>query len=163
MRPPSSGCTWHPDFNSIKVRLKHLASSGCGSPSRFQFHKGTIKTNPRTEGQMRQRFQFHKGTIKTAKKNDSNHHTPLFQFHKGTIKTPRIYRGLPFYLYFNSIKVRLKLYLIKNSCSCCIFQFHKGTIKTRKMSFDVLTALKDFNSIKVRLKLEKSSLCYLLF
>ena len=38
-----------------------------------------------------------------------------FQFHKGTIKTSSRMNNLPGYLYFNSIKVRLKPQLQKAS------------------------------------------------
>ena len=34
-----------PYFNSIKVRLKHWSSRDVVVPVRFQFHKGTIKTD----------------------------------------------------------------------------------------------------------------------
>ena len=55
------------NFNSIKVRLKHLLLFNlCGLPL-FQFHKGTIKTVPlQTENASILEFQFHKGTIKTV-------------------------------------------------------------------------------------------------
>ena len=57
----------------------------------------------------------------------------LFQFHKGTIETAQQhmkFMGIP---YFNSIKVRLKLYQAnKNSNGNMEFQFHKGTIETGK-------------------------------
>ena len=43
------------DFNSIKVRLKHSCVAVRPYSVQFQFHKGTIKTNPRTMQQMRQR------------------------------------------------------------------------------------------------------------
>ena len=33
------------------------------------------------------RFQFHKGTIKTLDRDQGERLQPLFQFHKGTIKT----------------------------------------------------------------------------
>ena len=32
-------------FNSIKVRLKHTAVESSDGTTRFQFHKGTIKTD----------------------------------------------------------------------------------------------------------------------
>ena len=35
------------------------------------------------------------------------------------------------YLYFNSIKVQLKLILSNGEGTLDLFQFHKGTIKTR--------------------------------
>ena len=77
--------------------------------SRFQFHKGTIKTAAlnETQGALNNfnsikvrlkhnyasafravaEFQFHKGTIKTHLDLRQIGHEPQFQFHKGTIKT----------------------------------------------------------------------------
>ena len=53
---------------------------------------------------------------------------------------------------FNSIKVRLKRDGSFSFTAPTLFQFHKGTIKTTyALTRD--TALLDFNSIKVRLKL----------
>ena len=54
-------------------------------------------------------FQFHKGTIKTMERVFHLVPVNLFQFHKGTIKTVvRVLESTRF-VYFNSIKVRLKL------------------------------------------------------
>ena len=78
--------------------------------SLFQFHKGTIKTHAagiifyRALG-----FQFHKGTIKTSEPTVAEPVEPSFQFHKGTIKTTLRRTLIICLLYFNSIKVRLKL------------------------------------------------------
>ena len=55
------------------------------------------------------------------------------------------------FCYFNSIKVRLKHLLEYDQKQRCTFQFHKGTIKTCCSSAHLLY-LRDFNSIKVRLK-----------
>ena len=60
------------NFNSIKVQLERMAQDGIRRRSRFQFHKGTIRTN---------RF-----ICKEEKKF-------LFQFHKGTIRTSAAYRS----------------------------------------------------------------------
>ena len=104
----------------------------------------------------------------------------IFQFHKGTIKTlvRQIYAET--LVYFNSIKVRLKLYLSKNliyktnsfqfhkgtiktdlsftsKFTASVFQFHKGTIKTILMMKPHILVLSHFNSIKVRLKLKRHS------
>ena len=76
---------------------------------KFQFHKGTIKTNSlhydaeskRNFNSIKVRlklggllsaagnlvFQFHKGTIKTPKTDSRVSRFIGFQFHKGTIKT----------------------------------------------------------------------------
>ena len=55
-------------------------------------------------------------------------------------------------IYFNSIKVRLKLsYLSSGPLHSQSFQFHKGTIKT-SAHVEVYVDVSYFNSIKVRLK-----------
>ena len=54
----------------------------------------------------------------------------IFQFHKGTIKTLRQTPSQESLLYFNSIKVRLKLDPAIGAAAITAFQFHKGTIKT---------------------------------
>ena len=96
-------------FNSIKVRLKQPAAEIPAAATKFQFHKGTIKTHHSYPGVVTlQRFQFHKGTIKTCK-------SKVFCICK---------------LYFNSIKVRLKLSVLMFMSTLFVFQFHKGTIKT---------------------------------
>ena len=60
-------------------------------------------------------------------------HGLVFQFHKGTIKTNRTRRP---------------------SARPALFQFHKGTIKTLINFTALCQVLKNFNSIKVRLKRE---------
>ena len=79
-------------------------------------------------------FQFHKGTIKTAALLYSGKGANLFQFHKGTIKTlPMFVLSLSDWtcrLYFNSIKVQLRLLSNGAMFVNILFQFHKGTIKT---------------------------------
>ena len=61
---PSSIVTY---FNSIKVQLKRFGQYGCRHFDRFQFHKGTIKTQWRIVYHTDfEKFQFHKGTIKTG-------------------------------------------------------------------------------------------------
>ena len=53
-------------FNSIKVRLERLIREKQEVVSKFQFHKGTIRTLLRnTALSLSVRFQFHKGTIRT--------------------------------------------------------------------------------------------------
>ena len=97
-----------------------------------------------------------------------------FQFHKGTIKTTLTIKTRLRRIYFNSIKVRLKLILIIFLQLVLKFQFHKGTIKTRERNNSAVVrhpfqfhkgTIKtagekwktnsnyNFNSIKVRLKL----------
>ena len=76
-----------------------------------------------------------------------------FQFHKGTIKTDYPIPELDSIGNFNSIKVRLKLELMVLSILLIrVFQFHKGTIKTAE-SGKRYSRILNFNSIKVRLKL----------
>ena len=76
------------NFNSIKVRLKHIDPVTIGLVGAFQFHKGTIKTSPNApEIRPYNAFQFHKGTIKTVVSVDTTIINHEFQFHKGTIKT----------------------------------------------------------------------------
>ena len=64
----------------------------------------------RTEGiaSIFSKFQFHKGTIKTSVQRRSRGAAPTFQFHKGTIKTPPDHSIRKSLNDFNSIKVRLK-------------------------------------------------------
>ena len=118
-------------FNSIKVRLK-LSTNGC-------FFVST-------------KFQFHKGTIKTRERRDRVERITRFQFHKGTIKT--VVRGFQDWekFHFNSIKVRLKpLICLMVLAVTALFQFHKGTIKTGTHT-SLIASSAYFNSIKVRLK-----------
>ena len=54
------------NFNSIKVRLKPNSDTGECPQTKFQFHKGTIKTSSiLCKLTATIIFQFHKGTIKT--------------------------------------------------------------------------------------------------
>ena len=77
------------DFNSIKVRLerrecRRLRAGG----SRFQFHKGTIRTILSFKNFLcKILFQFNKGTIRTFTCVSFRRASMLFQFHKGTIRT----------------------------------------------------------------------------
>ena len=125
------------NFNSIKVRLKlYTVGALVVSPS-FQFHKGTIKTSPRSL-------------------------SPLAWSYFNSIKV-RLKRGIMdkkkyIDVYFNSIKVRLKPEVVDYVFDMSQFQFHKGTIKTLH-HYKVLTKKRDFNSIKVRLKRLCCRLC----
>ena len=125
-----TGSLFH--FNSIKVRLKLIRADNRIFRTQFQFHKGTIKTLRLVSCYLFfTRFQFHKGTIKTfgcfyrftpvcsdfnsikvrlkLNRNIERLRITEFQFHKGTIKTLRLLVSILILLYFNSIKVRLKL------------------------------------------------------
>ena len=141
---------------------------------RFQFHKGTIKTEYQTAMKNAGDFNSIKVRLKQLKPVDCYPVAIAFQFHKGTIKTSstlinrhslRHFNSIKVRLkrnqsapvsalicYFNSIKVRLKLAGAASYCQPIPFQFHKGTIKTGGMSSGG-GCLLNFNSIKVRLKL----------
>ena len=122
------------------------------SSSRFQFHKGAIRTlgscSPLSPNLQ---FQFHKGAIRTNNADDDQLYvgnfnsikvrleprkcTDLssagrFQFHKGAIRT----------------QVSTKVFSLN-----LIFQFHKGAIRTRQLSITGYF-YGYFNSIKVRLE-----------
>ena len=75
------------NFNSIKVRLKHIDFS-----SQVLAHL----------------FQFHKGTIKTARAPDADNNRTDFNSIKVRLKHSGILIGLLISTNFNSIKVRLK-------------------------------------------------------
>ena len=54
------------DFNSIKVRLELIYNNERGGMYKFQFHKGTIRTDLSHRNLFTAKvFQFHKGTIRT--------------------------------------------------------------------------------------------------
>ena len=54
-----------------------------------------------------------------------------FQFHKGAIRTAGWYQVQSVRLHFNSIKVRLELYMARKAKERAeTFQFHKGAIRT---------------------------------
>ena len=59
------------------------------------------------------KFQFHKGTIKTDKTFNKGYLALWFQFHKGTIKTLSGKYATVTVYNFNSIKVRLKRLLLQ--------------------------------------------------
>ena len=77
------------------------------------------------------KFQFHKGTIKT----EPSHLVVLAKKHFNSIKVRlKLPSALPLascIVNFNSIKVRLKQsQRCRKSDKRSLFQFHKGTIKT---------------------------------
>ncbi len=121
-----------PYFNSIKVRLEPcLVPQAARYGQRFQFHKGTIRTERcRSDVLSSYRFQFHKGTIRTTRNYYAHHNENIFQFHKGTIRTQPAKLHSRLLLHFNSIKVRLEP---------CI-------------GIALLQVMLHFNSIKVRLE-----------
>ena len=122
----------HADFNSIKVRLKHsLFLQRLEGLQHFNSIKVRLKRAARYASFHLIKFQFHKGTIKTYQNQKIVQQLGTFQFHKGTIKTLGLTLAIfTFAFDFNSIKVRLKLVCYPSRSYCWIFQFHKGTIKT---------------------------------
>ena len=100
-----------PDFNSIKVRLEHLAD--------LRLRK--ILSN------------FNSIKVRLELMDFGEDYTVLpFQFHKGTIRTPGDKVSCSLKQYFNSIKVRLER-VVQPLLSQYLqpFQFHKGTIRTK--------------------------------
>ena len=99
----------NPNFNSIKVRLKH---NGDIYNEMVDNYFNSIKVRLKHVGRdivlERKLFQFHKGTIKTMFLCKSRINSSTFQFHKGTIKTAFYCVKLCNLRHFNSIKVRLK-------------------------------------------------------
>ena len=54
------------NFNSIKVRLEHIANIQAAPTATFQFHKGAIRTvSTQLVADKSVSFQFHKGAIRT--------------------------------------------------------------------------------------------------
>ena len=130
------------NFNSIKVQLKRIWSPTCTITSKFQFHKGTIKTNSLHSRPRQSAFQFHKGTIKTLI-NSSN----ISKFD-----------------YFNSIKVQLKPSSGSVGDGSPSFQFHKGTIKTRiadKGNYKIVEFQFHKGTIKTRYSSSIAQPCYI--
>ena len=79
---------------------------------------------------IRSKFQFHKGTIRTLNLASFQRHVYQFQFHKGTIRTSNREHSLIQHIYFNSIKVQLEPVCAHRWAVPGAFQFHKGTIRT---------------------------------
>ena len=79
---------------------------------------------------LQDKFQFHKGTIRTEQDGCMLQHLTAFQFHKGTIRTLHLLHLLLVFLHFNSIKVRLEPTTLPKVEGRNEFQFHKGTIRT---------------------------------
>ena len=131
------GIRWH-GFNSILVRLKAGGQSLRQKPLVvFQFHTGSIKSGDWTLGTTSEiRFQFHTGSIK---------------------RRADIALVGGWYYSFNSILVRLKVWIGGDTCaSQMAFQFHTGSIKSIPMRI-MLRITICFNSILVRLKVKT---CY---
>ena len=74
-------------FNSIKVRLELSCAKITLLKYKFQFHKGTIRTEIQMNSQQHDR---HFNSIKVRLEHLSHRHmftAQIFQFHKGTIRT----------------------------------------------------------------------------
>ena len=101
------------------------------TPSRFQFHKGSIKTTKgRKDTGMTKRFQFHKGSIKTKPLEYHIGNLAGFNSTKVRLRLPARPNRLPYSVRFNSTKVRLRLRSPLPFHAPQKFQFHKGSIKT---------------------------------
>ena len=99
--------------------------------SRFQFHKGAIRTvfemNP---GDTISYFNSIKVRLEQSVVNLNLGHA-TFQFHKGAIRTRQSFDKLnDFQKNFNSIKVRLEQLEATINKLVKEFQFHKGAIRT---------------------------------
>ena len=142
------------DFNSIKVRLEQNVILFDELLTRFQFHKGTIRTVDHVQNHGKIPY-FNSIKVRLELFAFSSYYNArlLFQFHKGTIRTLILASRLSVLkFYFNSIKVRLEpCYIVKENNQFAQFQFHKGTIRTE---FYLHNQHKNyyFNSIKVRLE-----------
>ena len=99
---------------------------------KFQFHKGTIKTQMASI-LVREGCSYFNSIKVRLKPNLAGENSAVlgFQFHKGTIKTASNLGAHSLNYDFNSIKVRLKqMFCSFGRSSFSLFQFHKGTIKT---------------------------------
>ena len=76
------------NFNSIKVQLERSTSKVRGIQIKFQFHKGTIRTQNLTKERGVQRdFNSIKVQLEPIGPLFKMSSVPTFQFHKGTIRT----------------------------------------------------------------------------
>ena len=89
----STDCAHHKrqaNFNSIKVRLELAGIGGNLLPaSKFQFHKGTIRTNNLLKSK---KLHVNFNSIKVRLEHpdpDPENQAMIFQFHKGTIRTEK--------------------------------------------------------------------------
>ena len=104
----------------------------------FQFHKGTIRTQPRGSIYSRLReFQFHKGTIRTQFDQDFGEFIDNFNSIKVQLEPYRRGERRGVLRDFNSIKVQLELVGALLQAVGTPFQFHKGTIRTYVVPDDV--------------------------
>ena len=76
------------NFNSIKVQLEPLVRVSVPVASRFQFHKGTIRTGKKH--QLSRAFRYFNSIKVQLERGAAVGGVPgalVFQFHKGTIRT----------------------------------------------------------------------------
>ena len=97
------------DFNSIKVQLE------------LKF----INQHP-----LAQKFQFHKGTIRTDSSQTGNHVSKNFNSIKVQLELLKLLPIRFSMRHFNSIKVQLEQNIRSLLRDLDEFQFHKGTIRT---------------------------------
>ena len=78
----------HVNFNSIKVRLEHNKLA-VKLESNANFNSIKVRLEPKYPISSIEslKFQFHKGTIRTQSVKFQKLYFRLFQFHKGTIRT----------------------------------------------------------------------------
>ena len=89
------------------------------------------------------RFQFHKGTIRTM--NCMFLHTYILYFNSIKVRLEHVKETITFSIFinFNSIKVRLEQSGLSDiALLLLLFQFHKGTIRTKPQSFTSLPSIK---------------------
>ena len=76
------------NFNSIKVQLEPFTEKSAGGlQSNFNSIKVQLEPWSAQRPSLGSRFQFHKGTIRTLSTFFAFFGCDLFQFHKGTIRT----------------------------------------------------------------------------
>ena len=126
------------NFNSTLVRLKRSGYKGFKKIIKFQFHLGTIKTQPEQATEPGQEH-FNSTLVRLKQRTEPATTHALHNF--------------------NSTLVRLKQRITTTIPKASQFQFHLGTIKTI-IAFKTHDTLKNFNSTLVRLKQRRR---YILF
>ena len=94
-------------------------NNALNSVTKFQFHKGTIRTRQRLLGKLGKRhFNSIKVQLEPLQTQRQRLFFLTFQFHKGTIRTDVRMLRFTSIEYFNSIKVQLEL-----NCSTLLTDF----------------------------------------
>ena len=118
-------------FNSIKVQLERETIPLLFRASRFQFHKGSIRTFTLCACKCSwSEFQFHKGSIRTCALYPQSALNPRFNSIKVQLEPDFVSKTAVANVSFNSIKVQLELNLFDVVRGNVLFQFHKGSIRT---------------------------------